>query len=162
MKDPITMMKRAMGAFFQSRRKSLGWTVSQLRRRTNTSDLQIEKIETGTDSVNTDTLFRVMNELGIGLHLCEQNADEAAVVSMEGARTPPPFLLFADPKSKQLYVLHWQGPAFLVQVVQTIPHTLRIVATYGHFTPAQVHQHEVWADLESYVAKTIAATMRGN
>lgn len=159
MTNPIPSLKRAMGAFLRARRENIGWSRHQLRERTNTSGQQVDKIEDGTDTVSTDTFLRVMLELGVSLHLTALNADEAAAVSMEGMRAPAPFLLFVDEQARELYVLHWQGPAFLVHVVQTIPYTLRLVATYGQFTPAQLREHAVWAELEAFLEQRFAKTV---
>jgi|GEM_PF-4589445 transcriptional regulator with XRE-family HTH domain len=162
MSNAIAQIKRSIGAFFRKRRESIGWSLNQLRERTNTSGLQLDKLESGTDSVNTETLFRVMLELGIGLHLTEQNSDEATAHILDGTISPPAFLLCADEKSRQLYVLHWQGPAFLVQVIQTVPHQLRVVATYGRFTQDQLRQLPVWGELESFVRKAMSKAVPGN
>jgi len=159
--NPIPHLKRALGAFLRARRENIGWSRNQLRERTNTSGLQIEKIEDGIDTVSTDTLLRVMRELGVGVHLSVQNADEASDVSAEGMRVPPPFLVCADADARQLYVLHWRHPAFLVGVVQTIPHTLRLVATYGP-TAEQVRAHAAWAKLEAFVKEVMAKATAGN
>jgi transcriptional regulator with XRE-family HTH domain len=155
MSKQITQMKRALGAFLRSRRESIGWNKQQLRDRTGMGGHQLDNLEDGTGNPTSDTLFAVLLELGIGLHLCEQNSDEAAGVTIEGARVPPAFLLCPDEKGGQLYVLHWQHPAFLVQVVQSIPHQLRVVATYGP-TAEQVRQLPVWGELERYVKKVLA------
>lgn len=161
MSKEIIQMKRAIGAFFRNRREKLGWLPHHLRDRTNTSGTQIDALETGDGNVRFDTFLKVMLEEGIAIHLTEQNADEAMPVTMEGASVPPPFLLCADAKTKQLYVLHWQRPAFLVQVVQTIPHTLRFVATYGA-TTQEIRKLPVMAELEAFVKKAMRAAQSGN
>lgn len=161
MSKDIAQIKRAIGAFFRQRREAIGWSANQLRERTNTSGLQLDKLENGTDSVNTETLFRVMLELGIGLHLTEQNSDEATALSLDGTSVPPAFLVCVDAKHRQLYVLHWKRPAFLLQVIQTIPHELRFVATYGP-TPAEVREHPVWDELQPFVRARLAEGMGGN
>jgi len=159
MSKEINALKRAIGKFFAKRRKSIGWTPNQLRERTNTSGLQITKLESGADSINTDTFFRVMLELGIGMHLTEQNSDEAGALSLEGVSAPPPFLTCTD--GAQLYVLHWQRPAFLLQVVQTIPHSLRFVATYGP-TPEQVKELSVWSEAQRFVEQQLKSGIPAN
>src|SRR5690606_2387824 len=98
---------RAIGAFFRARREDMQWTRNDLRNATGTSGTQVRKIEEGVDSVSTETFLRVMNALGIGMHLCQQNADPVDVVT-EGTSQPPPFLLTVDAESRQMYVLHWQ------------------------------------------------------
>lgn len=159
MSKEINALKRAIGKFFMERRERIGWSQNQLKARTNTSGDQITKLESGTDSVNTGTFFRVMLELGIGMHLTEQNSDEAEPMSMEGVSVPPPFLTCTD--GAQLYVLHWQRPAFLIQVMQTIPPSLRFVATYGP-TPEQVKELPVWAELQRFVAKQLKSGLAVN
>jgi transcriptional regulator with XRE-family HTH domain len=151
--DPIQQIKMAIGAFFRQRRESLGWKPQQLRDKTGVSGEQITGLEDGTGNPTETTLLRVMIELGIGMHFTQQNSDEAVAVTVEGASTPPAFLTCTD--GKDLYVLHWQRPAFLVLVVQTVPHHLRFVATYGH-TPEQVRELPVWDELEKFVKKTLA------
>lgn len=154
MSKQIHQIKRAIGAFLKARRLNMGWTPRALRNRTGTSDLQIEKIETGKDTVTMDTFLRVMLELGVGMHLTEQNSD-APAVSAEATTIPPHFLATLDPDARQLYVLHWRRPSFLVKVVQTIPHDLRFVATWGA-TPAEIKALPVWAEAESFVQKLMS------
>lgn len=152
--EQIIHIKQAIGRFFRARRESLGWTRHDLRAATNTSGLQVRKIEEGIDSVGTDTFFRVMLALGLGTHFTAQHAN-AAEVCVEGASMPPPFLVCPDEQGAQLYILHWQQPAFLAQVMQTMPHHLRVVATYG--PPAEaVKQLPVWAELETFVKDKLA------
>lgn len=153
----INAMKKAIGAFLRSRRESIGWNKQQLRDRAEVGGAQLEAMETGAGNPTEETLLRVMSELGVSLHLCEQNSDEAVAVTIEGASSPPPFLLCADAKSMHLYVLHWQHPAFLVQVIQTVPHQQRIVATYGP-TAAEVRQLPIWKDLDVFVRKSMKDT----
>ncbi len=152
--EQITQIKRAIGAFFRARRENMGWTRNDLRAATNTSGLQVQKIEEGIDSVGTDTFFRVMLALGIGTHYTVQDSN-AAEVCVEGAAMPPPFLVYPDGERGQLYILHWQKPAFLVQVVHTTLYHLRVVATYGPPADA-VKQLPVWAELETFVKDKLA------
>lgn len=152
--EQIIHIKQAIGRFFRARRESLGWTRHDLRAATNTSHLQVQKIEEGEQSVNTDTFFRVMLALGIGTYYTVQDSN-AAEVCVEGAAMPPPFLVCPDGERGQLYILHWRQPAFLVQVVQTTPYHLRVVATYGPPADA-VKQLPVWAELETFVKDKLA------
>jgi hypothetical protein len=109
--------------------------------------------EADTD-VTLPTFLRAMHELGIGMHLTEHNSD-APAVSADASSTPPPFLATIDADARQLYVLHWRRPSFLVQVVQTIPHSLCFVATWGA-TPAEVKALPAWADLQVFVEQMMA------
>lgn len=148
MTDHIPAIKRAIGVFLRNRREAIGWSVHALRGRTNTSNAQVKAIEEGTHP-GMDTYLKLMLTMGLSLHLTEQNAD-AAEVLLEGTSVPPPYLLASDEAAGQLYVLHWQQPAFLVQVVQTIPHDLRLVATYG--APAEaIHAHHAWKELQAFL-----------
>lgn len=159
MNEQIKAIKQAIGRFLKQRREGIGWNQSDLRDRADVNGVQLTKIESGTGTVTTDTFFRVMLELGIGMHLTEQNSDEAEAVSHAGVKAPPTFMVCTD--GDQLYVLHWQRPAFLVQVVQTIPHTLRFVATYGP-TPEQVKELPVWKELQRFVAKQLKSGLAVN
>ncbi len=167
----VDSLRRSIANFFRARRENIGWSRHELRQRAGLNSTQLTALEGDSDTVVTmPTFLRTMLELGLGLHITEQNAD-AVAVSAETSLAPPSFLTVLDmagphaaeegPGVRQLYVLHWRRPSFLVQVVQTVPHHLRFVATWGA-TPAEIRDLPVWEEAMEYVRTQLAGSIDPN
>jgi len=62
----------------------------------------------------------------------------------------PRFLFAPDHVNNQLYILHRQFPACLIQVIQTIPVTFRIVDLYDRIPNNQLIKHPFLEDAKQF------------
>jgi hypothetical protein len=74
----------------------------------------------------------------------------------------PKFLPAVDQDTMQLYILHRQFPAFLAHVVQTIPHTIKIIDLYDQIKPEELEKHPCMNELKTWIKNYFQKNMGGN
>lgn len=157
-KVDLTPFKRAIGTYIRLRRNDLGLNQEEAAKRSGMSTPPVSEIETAATDYKFDSLLKLMSGLNIGMQLVAH--DSGAGVTVDEAAAPAKWLQCTD--GVQLYVLHTRHPMFLAQVVQTIPHTVRLVHVWGKMPPSKVLQAPVMKELRAYVKRMMAAAQSGN
>jgi len=71
---PVNMLR--LGEFVRSKRTSLNLTIENAASLCGVSKQALNNIELGSKPVNTETLFKVMNQLGISLWFENKNQQD--------------------------------------------------------------------------------------
>ena len=152
MKDKIKAARVELGRHFQERRQQMGRTTKELANFLNISSETVKGVETGRFPFDVDLLFRFCAALEIKPFFAPH---EELGIDLD---TPPgeKFLLCPDGIKEQLFILHRQYPACLIQIVQTVPVTFRIVDLYDDIEESGLVTHPFLEEAKSFFRQYVA------
>lgn len=144
----IKAAREKLGGILAQRRKQMGVTQGQLAEHISKPVATIQGIESGKFIAGIDQI----------LQMCAALELETAFVPLEQIRkgTLPDmdgkakFLFAPDAATNQLYILHRQFPACLIQVIQTTPVALRCVDLYDDIEEADLAVHPFWEEVKEF------------
>lgn len=147
MNDKIKAARVALGGFIKERRKQMGVSQEELGTAVGVTGNTINGIETGRFAMDIDLQFRIYATLGI----------KPYYVPVEEIATPTnrdnhkgKFLFAPDHETNELYILHRHYPACLIQVIQTLPVTFRIVDLYDEIEESLLVTHPFMGQAKAF------------
>lgn len=138
-----------MGGFFKERRLQMGHTAQEVADFLGITVNTLNGIESGRFAWDVDTNNRLCAALEIKplfapLELIGKG-------SLPEAGIKPKFLFAPDHKAGELYILHREFPACLIQVVQTTPASFKLVDMYEQTDIEEVVvMSDLMDDLETF------------
>lgn len=118
---------KEIGNFISQRRKQMGRTQKELADFLAISVQDVNLAEEG-NPISVELYLRICQALELKPFIVP--LEECKLPSSSKESLEPKFLMSADFKSGNAYILHRQYPACLIEVVQTTPATFKIVDLY--------------------------------
>lgn len=148
MNDKIKAARVALGSFLKERRKQMGRTEKELAEFLKLSAETVKGVEDGRFAADIDTIFRFCKELELKPYF-------APLENIGGGTAPQSagldkFLMAPNSSGDQLYILHRQYPACLIQVIPTTPATFRIVDLYDKIEEEELVTHPFMEDAKNF------------
>lgn len=138
MNEKIKLARQQLGEFFKRRRQSMGHSEEALAKYLGLTSNTIRGIETGRFACDIDVLLQLCSSLEIKPFFTP--LEEIGKGSIP-TNTKPKFLLSPDKETGQLYILHREFPACLIQVIQSVPMTFKIVDLYDEIEEEELAIH---------------------
>lgn len=142
--DLIRRNRKLIGEFFAERRIDMGHSLEAAAKHIGITANTLSRIEQGKFHWDID----------LHLKLCETYEIKPFLVPLEMLNPQdkklPTFLLCPDPKTMQLFILHRNYPACLIEVVQTTPVSFKIVDLYDFCTDEEIAQSKVYDKVKEF------------
>lgn len=125
----------------------MGRTRQELADFLNISAETVKGVESGRFAYNVDLLFRFCAALEIKPFFAPQ--EELGAGSLPDPSREK-FLLCPDANNNELYILDRHYPACLIQVVQTVPVTFKLVDLYDKIDESELAVHPFLDEAKSF------------
>lgn len=138
MNEIIKLARHQLGEFFKQRRQLMGHTEAEFANFVGITANTIRGIESGRFAMDIDLHFAICSALEIKPFFAP--LEEIGKGSLPPT-TQPRFMLCPDKETGQLYILHRDFPACLIQVIQTTPVTFKVVDIYDTIDEEELAIH---------------------
>jgi len=135
----IKESKEQLGSFFKQRRLQMRLPNEIVASLIGVSAKTLQEIESGEFPAGIDTILRLCAELELKPFFAP--LEELGKGSLPDFDAGEKFVLAPDQVNRQLYILHRQFPACLIQIIQTTPVTFRIVDLYDKIDEEELAVH---------------------
>lgn len=144
----IKAAREKLGGILSQRRKQMGITQGQLAEHIGMPIATIQGIENGKFIAGIDQILQVCAALELETTFIPlEQIRKGTLLDMDGKAK---FLFAPDADKGELFILHRQFPACLIQVIQTTPVTFRAVDLYDNIEEADLLVHPFWEEVKEF------------
>jgi transcriptional regulator with XRE-family HTH domain len=147
MREIFKLARKELGEFFKRRRLAMGHSEESLANYLGLSSNTLRGIETGRFACDIDVLLQLCSALEIKPFFTP--LEEIGKGSLP-LSAKPKFLICPDKEYNQLYILHREFPACLIQVIQSVPMTFKIVDLYDEIEEEELAIHPMLEEAKEF------------